>query len=312
MSVEGSLVVSKLNTPTIRSQFSSSRAVETLKFKAELQYLQQIIDSNEKVRICTPESFNNILLDVAFSGLSLRPSLGHAYVVPYGTKATFSPGYRGMLWLAFRTGALKSVTASFVVAADPVFKVWTDENGKHIAHEETRAQRDVRELTHAYCIAKFANGETQIEVMNATDIANVERQAKAKGGGAVWNGPWRHEMVIKAVIRRAWKKWPDDDAGHLANAIAMADKYEPIEFDPEPPPPPEYVVISDDQKLELHAFLTDRGLESKEADVWLHRYAESRGFSSISVLPADGVDAAKSSLQTRLKKVLKAREASNG
>jgi len=304
-------VITAVNTPSLRSSFTANRTLPDMKFKAELQFLGQMLGKNEKLANCTEQSLKNAMLDVAFSGLSLRPSLGYAYLVPYKNGSTFEAqfqaGYRGLLHMVYKAGTVALVQTGYVVPKDPTFRVWTDIEGKHILHEEARNpdDRDVTKLTHAYCVAKFTNGSTYTEIMTAKQVNACEQAAKRKGGGYVWNGPWRSEMVAKSVIRRAWKKFPMDPEGLMAHAMEVANRFDPVSFDDEPAdsPPPEYVVISEEQELALHASLTEGGLSGSEATEWLQKYAEARGYASIKQLPADAVEGAQGSLMTRLGEV---------
>jgi phage RecT family recombinase len=294
-----------LDSKSFTGRFNHARTIKTMKWAAEKQYLLQILSKSDELKRCTQESIGIAMLDAAFSGLSLSPYLGHAYLIPYGSNCSFSPGYKGLLDLVYRAGTVKSVQAVLVHKGDK-FDVWTEDGERKLKHVEQFPKG--QEVVAAYCIAKYANGGSNIEVMDAPQLAAVEAQAQ-KIGGMVWRGPWKGQMQRKAVIRRASAYWPRDDGGFMEHALKVMSKYDPAdpEFKPEPlleAPGEPVVVASDDQILELHALLTDNGLDGEEADNWLMKKAEALGLGSIQALPADAVEETKESLLARIKKVM--------
>ena len=290
------------DSKSLASRFNSGRFDKDMKWAAERSFAKQTITNNPKLQSCTPESIQGAMLDVAYSGLSLSPTLAHGYLIPYGKTCSFAPGYRGLLHMAYKAGTIKSVQVNLVYQNDPTFKVWTDEHGRHLQHEEAaRANRG--EVTHAYCIANLtAGGPAMIEVMSRTELNAVEAQAKRKGGGMVWSGPWKSEMQKKAVTRRASKYWPKDNAGILQHMMEVSDRHDPVEFAPSPDdtPPEAELCINTDQYTELHDLLLERGITPDVAPEWLRRWAQSKGYASIEDTPARLYDEAKSTLTQRL------------
>lgn len=309
-----------LSDKSLVSTFNANRFDDSLKWRSELQYALKIIRGNEQLRDCEPESIKLSMLEVAYSGLTLAPSLGHGYLIPYGKVCTFSPGYKGILHLVYKGGTLKSVQPGLHKPGDPKWRVWTDEAGKHIEHEEgPDAARSAKPTQHAYVIARFTSGDRHIEVMDAEQLGKIEFAATHKRarddsgksvwvdnpkGGMVWRGPWRSQMEIKSVIRRASSYWPRDNGGMIEHALAVLDKHEPVEFESEPrADEPTELLITAEQQLELHAALTDRDLPGEEANEWLRLKAIAMGYGSIMDLPARLVAKAKADLLERLTKV---------
>jgi len=290
---------------SLPSKFAKARVFDTIKWSAEKQYLEQIVGRNStltKIATRNPDAFNVPMLDVAFSGLSLSPRLSHAYLVPYGDEVTFTPGYRGLIHLAFKAKTLKEVQCGIVYEGEQ-FRVWTDETGKHLIHDENPVKKSNAEVVAAYCIAQFNNGGRHIEIMDANQLAAVEKHALSrKGGGAVWRGPWKDQMQIKAVIRRASKFWPIDDGGLMEHMLSVMDKYDPAFKDEAEEPPEQYVCVSDEQQMELVQALCDGpdGLDGPAANKWLKRKANAMGLTSADNIPADQFDAVKADLLEHL------------
>jgi phage RecT family recombinase len=272
---------------SVAASYRARRADDRLAFAVEKRHLAAHIERNNALAEASPESFADVLLQAAGMGLSLNPALGHCYVIPYRTNgqqvAQFMPGYRGLLHNCHRASTVQSVQAVLVHEKDPVFKVWTDATGRQFMHEESRGDRG--RVTHAYCLARFTNGGHHLEVMSADELQACEDAARKRNakGGAVWRGPFRGEMMKKAVMRRAWKWWPQDPEGVLARTIAAADEAEPMDFGGDGP----QVCINDEQALALHAKCIDAGMDDATANRWMERLPKTYGYASLKDIPAE-------------------------
>lgn len=302
--------VSALQSKSLSSKFSHGRFDKSMKVAAERQFAEQAIIKTPDLLKCSPESIATSLLDVSYSGLSLSPSLAHGYLIPYGSICTFSPGYRGLMHLAYKAGTIKSIQVNLVYSGDLEFRVWTDETGRHLMHKESSTHVSRGTVTHAYCIANLvAGGPPIIEVMNAHQISLVEQAATKRGakGGMVWRSVFRDEMCKKAVIRRASKFWPKDSSGFIEHMIQTVDNHDGIEFDVEADTeaPEQEMCISLDQQTALNDVLLEGGLAPDVAPSWLRRYAEAVGYQSIENLPARRFEEAKEFLRERVQSVNK-------
>jgi len=286
---------------SLASKFNSGRFDKDMKWAAERSFAEQAIKKNEKLLNCSPESIQGALLDVAYTGLSLSPTLAHGYLIPYGRTCTFTPGYRGLMHMAFKAGSILALQVNLAHRNDPTFRVWTDEHGRHIQHEENMGKRG--EVTHAYCICNLAaGGPPIIEVMSRADLDAVMAAAKRKpGGGAVWK-VWPEEMMKKSVIRRASKFWPKDNGGLIDHMMQVSDRYDPVDFAPDPDQPPAEaeLCMSEDQYTSLYDLLLNRGISPQDAPEWLRRWAQSRGYASFEDTPARLYDEAKQTMEARL------------
>ena len=79
---------------------------------------------NDLLLECTKASIQTAMMELASAKLSLNPSLGEAYLVPYknnkaGTyECQLIVGYRGFCTGAYRSGIVKSITSGVVFATD--------------------------------------------------------------------------------------------------------------------------------------------------------------------------------------------------
>jgi len=269
-----------LNGRSLISRFNAGRQDKQFKYSAQRSFALQIIQGSEELRKCSPESIHNCMLDVAFTGLTLAPSQSLLYLIPYAGKATLTIGYRGMEQLAFRTGVIAAIQAALVCENDPVFTVGTGPSGRYITHEEARKDRGG--VTHSYCIAQFRNGKQHVEVMDLEQLQAVEEAAVKRNprGGAVWRSKFRGEMQKKAVIRRAWKHWPQDTDGRLERVQVIMDSVEPVSFEGEA-----VRIISERQVNQLTDICSQHNISTDTV-------CRAFGVASLSLIPEKDFDEA--------------------
>lgn len=300
------------------SRFNGNRFDTSMRWQAEKEYALQLIKKNEQLLKATPESIQTSMLEVAWSAMSLAPSLGHAYLIPYyseharAQECSFAPGYRGMAYVAQKGGACTGLTCARVMEQDK-FRVFTDGNRRIVQHEENWDVINRGKLKAVYVIAHLASGESQVEVCSADIIAKAEAASRKKNpnGGFAWKGDFRDQMEIKVAIRRCLKLVPADGSGWLKRALETSDKHDGIDFsipdDKAGDPEAQLLIVSDEQVLELHAALTTRGLTGEQADTWLLNLAHAYGLHRIHDLPARHYDEAKARMLARHEEVQRKR-----
>ena len=104
-------------TKYLNSDVISTKLIQQLgaqKATALKSTLIQICDNNRLFDKCDPRSIVGAAFCAVANNLSLTPSLGQAYIVPYGDKAMFQVGWRGLVQLALRTGKYQALHAGKV------------------------------------------------------------------------------------------------------------------------------------------------------------------------------------------------------
>lgn len=169
---------------------------------------------------CTPESIYASLITAAQLGLEPSGVRGLGYLVPFKGKCTFMPGWRGLIALALRSKAVKSVYSHIVYEGDDfVVRLGTEPSIHHVPALNT--SEEAREVIAAYAVAVMENGERDIEVMDRFQLERVRSFAASQRGGK--DGPayqqWADQMYRKAPIRRLCKRLPLGDDYFLAAKI---------------------------------------------------------------------------------------------
>lgn len=155
---------------------------------------------------CQPASLLKAVVEASQLGLLPDGVLGHGYILPYGDKAKFIPGFKGLMDLARRSGKISRIEARCVFENDLFnFSYGLDAKLEHVPAQ--MAGKEPGKLFAVYATAKFSEtGETVFEVMFLEDIEKIRKKSPAGK-----RGPWIDffdEMARKTVVRRLMKYLP--------------------------------------------------------------------------------------------------------
>lgn len=170
----------------------------------------------EALRKCAPESIYLGLLACAVTGLEPGALKGEAYLVPFKGEATFMVGYRGIIKMARRSRGVAALWSNVVYEGDE-FEVDLG-SANRIVHKPKLGQRG-QNIVAAYAIARMANGQDEIELMDRDDLDAVR---KAGQQGPAWKD-WQDQMMRKSPIRRLGKRLPLNADYYVALALDNAE-----------------------------------------------------------------------------------------
>jgi len=97
---------------------------EEMMGKGASYYLNQVmavVAGSNKLQACSPKSIYISAIRAASLRLSLDPSLGQAYIVPYNGVANYQTGYKGIYALAMRTGKYRYAPHAFEIYEGQTF-----------------------------------------------------------------------------------------------------------------------------------------------------------------------------------------------
>lgn len=160
------------------------------------------INDNPALLSCTPESVYAAVLESARLGLEIGGPMAQAYLVPYGRKATFQLGYRGLIDLVIRAGSATDVNVEYVYEGD-TFRRELGINGKWVHIASSDQERESKPITHVYAEFLLPDGRVKRHTMTASEINEHARQFSpsfAKKDSA-WQTCWK-AMAAKTVIRQ--------------------------------------------------------------------------------------------------------------
>lgn len=174
------------------------------------------VASNPDLLACTPVSIFQSLHRAATMGLVVGAGLGHAYLVRFGSAAQLIPGYRGLVYLAVRSGAARSVVGHVVYEHDRLDLVL----GRQRECRLTPAFPDRGKPIGAIAIAELEGGRQIAYAMTAEEIAVVRGASRARNGD-LWVR-WWDEAWAKTVVRRLIKRLPVGITADMADRLGAA------------------------------------------------------------------------------------------
>ena len=157
-----------------------------------LSSLLTLVNNNNLLQKANPTSVLAAAATAASLDLPVNPSLGLAWIVPYGNGAQFQLGYRGAIALAMRSGQMKSIVMTEVYEGE--CKCWnrfteTFEFGDRVSDN---------------IIGYYARFETINGFVKATFWTKEEVLKHAKRFSKSFNrGPWQSDfdaMAKKTVL----------------------------------------------------------------------------------------------------------------
>lgn len=253
---------------------------------------------------CDVVSVASAIMEASQLGLEPDGVLGHAYLVPYGSKCQLIPGYKGLIELARRSGKVSTVNARVVREGDH-FEYWYGLEPDLIHKPGVGSERPI---SHVYAYFRLRDDdETQFVVMDTAEIAKIRGQSKAANSGP-WVTHWE-EMAKKTVIRRLLKLAPL--SAEVARAIALDERADvglavptALELTPDPQPihaqinPADlspstdknrghdkaFVGLTEDQRMDVQSAASSAGVALSAA-------LKAMGYKSLDDVPATALEA---------------------
>jgi len=180
-----------------------------------MRILANAMRTTPQLAECEPLSLLGAMMTSASLGLEPQTPLAHAYLIPFKnrrkgvTEVQFIIGWRGMIALARRSGAVVNIHADVVYQNDEFsFEYGSDQ---HLRHKPSGERENPQ---YAYCYAKLTDGEAFIvlpwpEIIKTRD--NSQGYQTAKRYGKLDETPWVkhvHAMAKKTAVRRLFDELP--------------------------------------------------------------------------------------------------------
>jgi recombination protein RecT len=182
------------------------------------------VAGNERLQQCSANSIIGSALRAATLKLSVDPSTGQAYLVPFRDKATLIVGYKGIYNLALRTGKYRYLTVNTIYKDDRITE--DDFTGIHklergelhlsLAHEQPEKKES--QIAGYLLYFELVSGFKKTFYMTVEEcIAHGKKYSKSfSRSDSLWKTE-AHKMYKKTVIRMGLLKW-----GYLDPSDAMA------------------------------------------------------------------------------------------
>ena len=203
-----------LNSDVIKNRFTEILGKNAAGFTSALL---NIYNSNNQLQQCDARSILGAAGLAATLNLSITPSLGQAYVVPFRGKATFQIGVRGLIQLAHRTGKYVALHAGKVREGE--LRGFNPVTGEALVGEKISDN-----VVGYVAYMRLVNGFEKTLYMSKTEIeehAEKYSQSYAYDKRSKKNSsPWSTNfdaMASKTVLKKLLNTW-----GVLSSDMASA------------------------------------------------------------------------------------------
>ena len=159
---------------------------------------------------CEPASILGAMMTCAQLNLEPNTPQGLAYLIPYGRECQFQVGYKGLMQLMYRSGAIASFNADVVYRQEVEQGLFEYESGisPRISHKIDLLNPEARtgkpeDVIAAYAAVVLKTGEPIVRLVTKMEIDQA--RALNRGSSPAWRDHYA-AMAIKTAIKRlsAW------------------------------------------------------------------------------------------------------------
>ena len=186
------------------------------------------VSQNQDLMACSPNSIIGSALRAATLELSVDPSIGQAYLVPFGGKATLIVGYKGLYQMAIRTGKYRYLNLMPIYENDDLTEdrstgVMTLKYGNVKVIPERRERHDQTPAGYLLYMELKDGFKKSVFMTNEECDDHGKKYSKTYNSAS---GLWKkdpHKMYQKTVLRQGITKWGYLDPHDLMNMGAFDD-----------------------------------------------------------------------------------------
>lgn len=235
------LIPTNPNDLTLREYFNSEYMIERFSAalgtssaaRAYIGSVLTLVGNDDRLLECSKSSIAVSALRAATLRLSVDPSVGHAYLIPYRIKGemvcVFQPGYRGVHHMALRTRRYEALNVSEIFEG----QTWEEDQitGKIKLSGFPDKSKPVIAYSGYFKMAGYFGGMEKTIVMTVEEIhAHKEKYSKGyERSDSAWKTA-TSQMERKTVLLRLLRDWGYIDPIDQANLEAF-DKEEIAELD---------------------------------------------------------------------------------
>ena len=180
-----------------------------------------VVRENSALQQCDIQSLLGSLMISAQLGLEPNTTLAEAHIIPYGNKAQFQMGYRGLIKLAWNSGLIVSIDYDKICEND-TYEYTKGDGGKFVHKPSLGDDRGATIAYYAYAVMK--GGGKAVHLMTLKEVQNHGKKfSKAFNAKS---SPWVTDfdsMAYKTVlIQLADKKLPKATQSEAMMRLAQA------------------------------------------------------------------------------------------
>jgi len=204
-------IVQFAKSDTIKTRFNEvfNNLSKTNSF---LTSLINIVNNSKSLQNCDYETVFGAALVAASLDLPVNPTLGFAYLLPYGSKCQLILGYKAYIQLAIRSGHYKSIHCSSVYEDELDYYNYLTGEIK-FTDQETWNQRNNEEddkIVGYYSCFKLLNAFEKQFYMTINKVqkhaVKYSKSYTSTSSTNIWKSDF-NSMALKTVVRQLLRKW---------------------------------------------------------------------------------------------------------
>lgn len=162
----------------------------------------QVVNSNDYLQKADPKTIYQAAMMAATLDLPINQNLGFAYIIPYGTSASFQLGYKGFIQLAQRSGQFKTISAA------PIFEGQLTEENPLTGFIFDFTKKKSEKIIGYAAYFELLNGFQKTLYMTEAELkAHGTRFSQTfKQGRGLWKDDF-NSMALKTVIKLLLSKF---------------------------------------------------------------------------------------------------------
>lgn len=193
---QGYTIKQLMTADSVKNRFEETLGKKAPQFMASVINL---VNSDTNLQKCDQMSVVSSAMVAAALDLPIDQNLGYAWVIPYGTKATFQIGYKGFIQLALRTGQYRNINVIEVYEGELV--KWNRLTEEMELDFDQKKSDKVIGYTGYF---ELVNGFRKTVYWSKEEIER-HKQRFSKSG-FVWKENY-DAMAMKTVVRNMLNKW---------------------------------------------------------------------------------------------------------
>jgi recombination protein RecT len=195
------LIKNYVLSPEVKERFADMMGTSGIYY---LNQVMILVANSDDLQKCTPKSILISAMRAASLKLSIDPSSGQAWIIPYKGQATFQLGYRGVYELAQRTNLYRFINDFEVFEGEEVTQ--DRMTGMHQVNGRRTGDKVIGRMLYF----KLTNGFEKTFYMTLKEIdTHAKHYSQAYNSPrSKWNDPYeRPKMERKTLIVNGLRKW---------------------------------------------------------------------------------------------------------
>lgn len=160
-----------------------------------------VTNGNNYLRKCDPMSIVGAAMVAATLQLPVVPTMGYAYIIPYGRTSQFQLGYKGLLQLCLRSGEIRNVISEAVHKGELVkHNKFTGE------YEFDESRKESEEVVGYMARLDLVNGFSKTIYWTKDEVmkhAKKYSQAFRTGRTSPWSDPDQFDRMCEKTVLKA-------------------------------------------------------------------------------------------------------------